>query len=488
MEIKETHMKEKPQYNAKAIMIVLIMGSFISLFNETILNVAFPTLMVEMQITATTAQWLTTGYVLVVGILVPVTAFLIHTFTTKQLFLSAMTLFLVGTILAVFSASFATLLISRLIQASGTGMLIPILMNTALVVTSPEKRGSAIALCISVITLGPALGPVVSGLLLQFFSWHALFIIIIPFLVVCMVFGYIYLENTSIITKPKIDYLSILLSSIGFAGVIFAISSVSTINMVTFFIILAIGLISLILFGRRQLSLKQPILELRSFKYPVFTIGVILVALMQMLIFSMAMIIPLLLQNGLNTSSFVSAIALLPGILVMSILTPFSGKIYDKIGGKALIPGGFALIFIFAFILSRTNPATSIVTIIILYCFICVGISMAMSTSQTNSLNELPLVNQVDGVAILNTATQIAGAFGSALYLGIMTSYQNSYLRNVSNLNNSHIQIGAIYNGFDHSMMAATIIIGCGFILSLYLRYDRKKNAIHAKKIVKIQK
>lgn len=183
METKQTNIKEKTPYNAKAIMIVLLLGSFISLFNETVLNVAFPTLMVEMHITANTAQWLTTGYVLVVGILVPVTAFLINTFTTKQLFMSAMTLFLLGTIFAVFSTSFTTLLISRLIQASGTGMLIPIMMNTALVVTSSEKRGSIIALCISVITLGPALGPIVSGLLLQSFNWHALFIIIIPFLI-----------------------------------------------------------------------------------------------------------------------------------------------------------------------------------------------------------------------------------------------------------------------------------------------------------------
>ena len=165
-------LKQNKKCNSKAIMIVLIIGSFISLFNETILNVALPKLMVEMNITASTAQWLTSGYILVVGILVPVTAFLIHTFTTKQLFLSAMTLFLIGTIMAAFATSFAALLISRIIQASGTGMLIPIMMNTILVVNPHEKRGSAIAICTSAITLGPALGPVVSGLLLQFYNWH----------------------------------------------------------------------------------------------------------------------------------------------------------------------------------------------------------------------------------------------------------------------------------------------------------------------------
>ena len=477
MESEKNYIKAAGSYNTKAIMIVLLIGSFISLFNETILNVAFPTLMVEMHITATTAQWLTTGYVLIVGILVPVTAFLIHTFTTKQLFLSAMTLFLIGTIMALFSTSFSALLISRLIQASGTGMLIPILMNTALVVNPPQKRGSAMALCISVITLGPALGPTVSGLLLQYFNWHSLFILLIPIIITCMICGYIFLENTSVITKPKIDYLSILLSTVGFAGAIYAISSIGTVSTSTVIIVFLIGFISLILFGRRQLSLKQPILELRLFKNSVFTIGVLLIVIMQMLQFSMGIIIPMLLQNGLKTSSFISGFALLPAILVMAILTPFVGKLYDKIGGKLLISVGFIIICISTFILSSISPLTSISTITIIYCFICVGIAMSMSPIQTSALNELEHKNQADGVAILNTAMQLAGAFGTALYLGIMTSYQNSYLKNVVSPNDSQNQVSAIYEGFNHSLIIAAIIIAIGFILTLLLKPDNSQTA-----------
>ena len=478
MEAKKTNQKVKPSYNVKAIMAVLITGSFISLFNETILNVALPKLMVEMNITASTAQWLTSGYILVVGMLVPVTAFLIHSFTTKQLFLSAMTLFLSGTILAVFSTSFALLLISRLIQASGTGMLIPIMMNTVLVVNPPEKRGSAIAICTSVITLGPALGPVVSGLILQYFDWPVLFIIIIPILIICMILGYLFLGNTSEITKPKIDYLSILLSSIGFAGVIYSISSVGSMSMLNILIILAIGILSLILFSKRQLKLHEPILELRLFKYPTFTIGVILIVIMQMLVFSMAMIIPMLLQDGLKTSSFVSAIAFLPSVLSIAIVTPFAGRIYDKIGGKILIPSGLVIMFIFALLLSRITPSTSIVMIIGLYCVICIGMAMSMSPSQTSALNELSNKHQADGVAIVNTASQIAGALGSALYLGIMTAYQSNYLKNVSDPNSSQNQINALYNGFNHSLLAATIIFAAGFVLSLFLRPDNKRTTI----------
>ena len=205
------------KYNAKSMMFVLLFGGFLGMFNETILNVAFPKLMTEMHISAITAQWLTTGYVLVVGILVPVTAFLMHTFTTKQLYVTAMSLFLLGTLCAVLSNSFTGLLISRLVQALGTGMLVPIMMNSALVITPFEKHGSIMGLCVAVLTLGPALGPTVSGLLLQSFSWHVLFILLIPFIIICIIGGCMFLQNTSIITNPKIDCLSIVLSCIGFA-------------------------------------------------------------------------------------------------------------------------------------------------------------------------------------------------------------------------------------------------------------------------------
>lgn len=465
IEFQET----KPvHYNAKAMMFVLLFGCFIGMFNETILNVALPKLMSGMHISAITAQWLATGYVLVVGVLVPITAFLMHTFTTKKLYVSAMVLFLIGTVCAALSTSFTLLLVSRLIQALGAGMLVPIMMSSALVVTPPEKHGSIMGLCVSVLTLGPALGPTVSGFLLQSFSWHILFMLLIPFIVICIIGGLIFLQNTSEITKPKIDFLSIVLSSIGFAGIIYAVSSASTSSLPSTVIIFVIGLISLIIYGKRQLSLKQPILEIRSFKYPIFTIGVFLIMIIQMFQFSMNMIIPLLMQNGLKTSSFISALVLLPGILVGAILTPLNGAIFDKKGGKILIPAGFAIILIFTFLLSRCTPSTSILQITIMYCLIMIGQSMTMSPSQTIALNQLPPKNNPDGVAIVNTAMQVAGALGSALFVGVMTAFQTSYLKT------SHNGTKAIFNGFNHSVTVAAALMAIGFILSLKLASKSK--------------
>ncbi|MCB2299175.1 MDR family MFS transporter [Clostridium tagluense] len=476
MELKKNNFEQDKKYNVKAMMAVLLFGGFLSLFNETLLNVAFPSLMAEMHVTATTIQWLATGYVLVVGILIPITAFLIHSFNTKPLFLSAMILFLVGTILAVFSTSFPALLISRMIQATGTGMLIPIMMNTALVINPPEKRGSAMGLCVCAILVGPALGPIVSGTILHFLNWQFLFIMLIPLSLISIITGAMFLENVSVITKPKIDYLSIALSTIGFAGTIYGISSIndSNGNNLTIIISFAFGIIALIFFTKRQLSLKQPMLELRVFKQPIFTLCITLLIIAQMIQFSMNMLLPLVLQNGLNTSSLTAALVLLPAAVIDCLVTPIAGKIFDRFGGKVLIPVGLFIICIFMWLLSHIGVSTSIKTIAILYSFVCLGVALSLSPSQTNALNQLSSGQQADGVAITNTAIQLAAAIGSTLFVGLTTAGQNNFLNNISSGNTAEFKVQALYSGFRYSTKAAVIVIVIGFILSLFLRRDVK--------------
>jgi MFS transporter, DHA2 family, lincomycin resistance protein len=476
MEHEGNNFKEN-KYNVKAILTVLLFGGFLSLFNETILNVAFAKLMVEMDVTANTVQWLATGYVLIVGILVPVTAFLIHSYTTRKLFLSAMILFLIGSIFAVFSTSFTTLLISRMIQATGTGMLIPIMMNTALVITAPEKRGSTMGLCVCAILFGPALGPIVSGALLQFFPWQSLFIMLVPLALISIISAALLLKNVSEITKPKIDYLSIILSTIGLSGVIYGISSINDMNVDKLIVIISFtaGIIGLFFFVKRQLLLKQPMLELRAFKHPIFSICVILVIITQMVVFSMNMLLPLLLQNGLNTSPLTAALVLLPSIIISGLTTPIAGMIFDKIGGKRLIPVGYLIICIFMWLLSHIGSSTPIITITILYCFVGLGTALVGPSTQTNALNQLSRENQADGIAITSTAIQIAAALGSTLFVGLMSAGQNSFLNNTVSGITAQIKLQAIYSGFRYSLTAAVMIVVIGFILSLFLRYDVKK-------------
>ena len=454
-------MKTTKKINARVIIAVLVFSAFIATFNETILNVALSDIMKEMNVTAGTVQWLITAYMIVTSVMVPVTAFLIQTFKTKNLFLSALGLLLLGTVCAAFSGSFAMLIISRMIQASGTGMMIPIMMNTALIVSPKEKIGASMAACVCAISLGPAFGPTFSGIMLQYFSWHALFIILIPVIALAMILGQVFLDNVSEISKPKIDYLSIILSTIGLGTVIYGISSVTEGNVKITLLSFIIGILCIIIFVKRQFKLTDPMLNLSPFKYPKFVIGVLLVMISMMTMFTMNVMLPMYLQGSLGTTSFVAALALLPAVLCNGIATSIGGKIYDKFGVKWLVPVGVGIMAIFVFILSQSNSETALIKVIITYICVCIGVGFTMSPSQTHSLNQLPKEYYPHGVAIVNTLQQVSAAIGSSLFMGIMSAVQLKTLAsgNVTN------QV-AVATGFSSATMVAVGITVVGFILS----------------------
>lgn len=454
-------LKVTKKLNAKGIIAVLVFSAFIATFNETILNVALSGIMKEMNVTAGTAQWLITAYMIVTSVMVPVTAFLILTFKTRQLFLSALGLLLIGTISAACSGSFVMLVISRMLQATGTGMMIPVMMNTVLLVAPKEKMGTIMAICGCAISLGPAFGPTFAGVVLQYFSWHVLFIILIPVIILAMVIGKLILVDVGEITKPKIDYLSIILSTLGVGNLIYGISSFSEGNIMITLLNFIIGLICMVIFVKRQISLKEPMLNLSPFKYSKFVIGVILVMISMMINFTMNVMLPIFMEGAIGTTSFIAAMALLPAVICMSFATPIGGKIYDKYGVKVLIPVGLALIAGFLFILANSNNQTSLMKIIIAYMCVCVGVGFTMSPSQTHSLKQLPKEYYPHGVAIVNTLQQISAAIGSSLFIGIMSAVQIKTLA-AGNITNE----AAVATGFSSASMVAFGIAIAGLILS----------------------
>lgn len=469
MESKNTQKK----INTNAIIAVLVFSGLIATFNETILNVALSPLMVEFNVTAGTIQWLITAYMIVVAVSVPVTAFLIQSFKTKQLFLTAMAILLVGTICAFSSGSFTMLLISRIVQAIGTGMMIPLMMNTVLAVAAPQSRGAVMGLCGAALTLGPALGPTVAGIVLQSATWNALFVILLVVIIIAMILGSIFLVNVSHVTKPKMDILSIILSTIGFGGFIYGISSFSAAENITMVAaIFIIGILCLAIFCKRQLSLKQPMLNIRCFKSPVFTIGTLLVMLSMMTVFTMSVMLPMFVQGGIGANSFVAAMVLLPATLISAISTPFAGKIYDKIGPKILLPIGFAIILIPLFILTQANSSTSLMTIIVLFIIVDIGIALVMAPSQTTALSPLARENYPHGVAILNTLQQLSAAIGSSLFIGIMSASQ------LKALSNGVQETAAVSTGFNSSGLILSAFVLVGLILSIALAFIKNKRPV----------
>jgi DHA2 family lincomycin resistance protein-like MFS transporter len=470
-------LKNTKKINTTAIIAVLVFSAFIATFNETVLNVALSGIMKEMNVTAGTVQWLITAYMIVTSVMVPVTAFLIQTFKTKQLFLSALGLLLIGTICAACSGSFIMLLISRMVQASGTGMMIPIMMNTVLVAAPKEKVGSIMAICVCAITLGPAFGPTVAGVMLQYFSWHALFIMLIPVIVAAMILGKILLADVSEITKPKIDYLSIILSTIGLGALIYGISSITGSDTKVTIASFLVGIICMIVFIKRQNILEEPMLNLSPFKYTKFVIGSILVMVSMMITFTMNVMLPLFMEGSLGATSFIAALGLLPAVIANGIAASIGGRIYDKFGVKVLLPVGMGIIAIFTLILAISNSETSLVKIIITYICVCIGVGFTMSPSQTHALKQLPKEYYPHGVAIVNTLQQVSAAIGSSLFIGIMSAVQLKTLA-AENIANEV----AIASGFSSGTMVAFGITVVGLILSV--AFGRENREAEGKKTI----
>ncbi|WP_179033432.1 DHA2 family efflux MFS transporter permease subunit [Paenibacillus kribbensis] len=471
---------EPTTFKVLPIMIALLLSGFIGMFSETALNIALNDLMQILHITTATAQWLTTAFLLTLGILVPVSGLLLQTFTTRQLFVASLLFSIAGCLVAALAPTFSVLLIARILQAVGTALLLPLMFNTILIIFPAEKRGAAMGIIGLVIMFAPAVGPTIAGLVLQNLSWHWIFWISLPFLVLSLIFGILFMQNVSKITKPKIDILSILLSSIGFGGVVFGFSKSGeggegwTSPVVLLPVI--IGLIALILFSMRQLKMKQPMLNLRVFKYPMFVIGVVMIFLCMMTILSTMLILPLFLQKGLALSALTAGLVLLPGGIINGLLSPIMGSLFDKFGPKWLVIPGLAIVVAVLFFLSGITTTSAIVLIIVLHCCLMIGISMIMMPAQTNGLNQLPLELYPDGTAIMSTLQQVAGAIGTAIAVSILSKGMESYLSQSRMPESVNEMANAMVFGSQHSFFFAMIVSVIGLFLAFFIR------RVHVKK------
>ncbi|MFD2168867.1 MDR family MFS transporter [Tumebacillus lipolyticus] len=456
------------------ILISLIIGAFFSILNETLLNIAFPQLVVELGVSPSTLQWLATGYMLVVGVLVPASALLVQWFTTRQMFLGAMILFAIGTLICGIAPQFSFLLFGRLLQAAGTGLMLPVLMNTILVLYPPEKRGAAMGSIGLVIMFAPAIGPTLSGLILESLQWRWLFFLVLPFAIFSIVFASIYLKNVSTPTKPKVDVWSIILSTIGFGGIVYGFSSSGEGNggwsNPEVYGTVLVGGIALLLFTIRQLRLQEPLMDLRAFKFPMFSLTTILLIIMMMTLFSTMTLLPFLFQGALGLTVFASGLLMLPGSLLNGLISPITGKLFDKFGPRALVIPGSAFLVIIMWFFTQVSADTSKMTFLILHICMMVSISMIMMPAQTNGLNQLPPRYYPHGTAILNTLQQVAGAIGVAFFISVMSSGQRNFLEQSSDptapLQLAQAMVAGVHNAF---------VIGFGFavlalVLALFLK------------------
>ncbi|MFD3262237.1 DHA2 family efflux MFS transporter permease subunit [Paenibacillus lentus] len=459
------------------IIISLLIGAFVGILNETLLGNALPELMRAFSVTPSTIQWLSTAYMLVVGVLVPITAVIQQWFTTKQLFLTAMITFLAGTLLAAVAPSFGFLLAGRIVQALGTGLLLPITMNTILLIFPPEKRGGAMGLIGLVMMFAPALGPTLSGVIIDSLNWRWLFYAVIPFAAISIIVGAKYLTNVMEIRKPKIDIFSIILSTLGFGGIVYGFSKSGDLGWSDpeVYWTLIVGAVSLVWFIIRQLKIKNPILDLRTFKYPVFSLMVVLVVIIMMTMFSTMVLLPMFLQGVLLVTAFKSGLIMLPGSILNGLMAPVSGKLFDKFGPRVVVIPGVLLIAVAMWLFSGIDASVTTGQIIAIHCLLMVAIALVMMPTQTHGLNQLSKDLYPHGTAIFTTLQQVAGSLGTALFISRMSAGQSDYLANSTNPNDQAEIGAAALAGFEAAFTFGLIFAVIAIVVSLFIKRSKQR-------------
>nr|WP_285890876.1 MDR family MFS transporter [Mesobacillus maritimus] len=460
---------QTPDIKVAPLMAVLISGAFVAILNQTLLVTALPHIMHDLHLTENTAQWLTTIFMLVNGIMIPITAFLIETFTTRKLFLTAMGLFIIGTVICAFAPAFGMLMVGRVLQAAGAGIMMPLMQTIFFIIFPIEKRGQAMGLFGLVIAFAPAIGPTLSGYIVDQFPWRVLFFIILPIAILDFLFAYLLLKNVTKQSFPKLDLASIILSTLGFGGILYGFSSAGNYGWTSAHVLIGIivGALTLISFVLRQFKLKQPILEFKVFQYRIFTITTIMGMLVFISMIGGATILPIYMQNMHDYTALQSGLMLLPGAIVMGIMNPITGRIFDKFGAKWLAITGLFLVTVSTFLFTGLTATTSFTFLSVVNAVRMLGISMVMMPVTTAGLNQLPVRLIPHGSAMNNTMRQVSASIGTALLVTIMTS---------TALNPMAHGIEGYIHGVNVAFMVAGLLAAAGLVLAFFLKNSSPAN------------
>ncbi|MGK9147259.1 DHA2 family efflux MFS transporter permease subunit [Plantibacter flavus] len=414
---------------SKLLIGLLLVSAFVVILNETIMGVALPRLMEDLDITASSAQWLTTGFMLTMAVIIPATGFLLERFSLRTMFITAMVLFSAGTLIAALSPGFNVLLIGRVVQASGTAIMMPLLMTTVLNVVPVNARGRTMGAISIVISVAPAIGPTVSGLILSVLDWRWMFWIVLPIALISLILGAVLVRNVTEPRRVRFDAFSLVLSAFAFGGLIFGLSSIGESAEghapMPVWVPLAVGVLALVAFIMRQRGLAREdraFMDLRTFANRTFTVSIILVAIVMMALFGSLIVLPIYLQSVLQLDTLSTGLLLLPGGATMAALAPLVGSLFDRFGPRPLvIPGAFAVSGAL-WMLTTLGEESAVGMVIAVHVLLSAGLAFMFTPLLTSALGSLRAELYPHGSAIVGTVQQLAGAAGTALFITMMST------------------------------------------------------------------
>jgi DHA2 family lincomycin resistance protein-like MFS transporter len=402
---------------------VAAFAAFIATFNETFLNVALAPIMQSCAVDAPVVQWLTTAYMLGAAVMVPVSAFAYRSLPTRPLFVGTVGLLVAGSLVcALAGASFEMLLAGRIVQALGTGLLIPIGMNITLEVAPREKLGAYMGLMGAMTTIGPSSSVLIAGLLLAMGDWHLLFWVFAALSALCLLSGCVFLGNIARLTHPRLDAASVALAALGLVGVLYGVSTAFGGEALAALGAGLLGVIMLALFVHRQGRLAQPLIDLSTLRIAPFAVGVIVNMLSLITMFAMNIIIPIFMQSVLGVPALSASLTLFPAIALSCVLSPLAGRVYDRYGASVLLPLGFLLLGVFACALSLLIAGGDVLLLAVLYVPVIGGSALIIGPVQSLALSKLSHEQSAHGITVMSTGFQVAGCLGSSLFVGIFSA------------------------------------------------------------------
>lgn len=416
-------MQSTKHYRVGLILTIFTIGAFITVLNQTLLFTAFPKIMATFSVSASTVQWLTTAYMLVNGVLIPVTAFLIGRFTTRQLTLFAIGAFTIGTLASGLATSFTMLLISRLVQAIGAGILVPLMQVVMFTIVDKSKRGTIMGLIGLATAFAPAIGPTLSGIIVNSLSWRFLFWLILPIAGVLLVATLFGMQNVGRVNRNlKLDYASVLSSTLGFGLLLYGTGIVNQ-STVWGLLLIVVGVLAIAWFIHRQNTLENPMLEFGVFKNRQFSLSLILVVLSFIALMGPQTTIPTLIQATMHQSALTSALVLLPGAIANGVASLVAGRLFDRVGGKVLGLIGSVVIVISMVPYIFIEARTSLITLSLFFILTMIGNSLIMMPLMTEGLNVLPETLLTHGTAMMNTFRQVGGSIGIGILVSVQTVF-----------------------------------------------------------------
>ena len=430
---------------------VMLSGALLAVLNLTLLSPALPTIMADLGIERTTAQWLTSGYSLVEACVIPLSAYLMGRFPMRKLFIAGMCIFGAGSLLAAFAPAFPFLLAGRMLQATCTGMVMPMVSTVILLVFPREKRGTAMGMIGLIIGFAPAIGPSLSGLLVDHLGWRALFGVVAALTVVVIALAFAFLKNFGEFRRTSFDVLSVVLSTCGLLCLLYGLSTVSSAsNLALSAALIVVGAVVVALYARRQTRLDEPMLHIDILKTRRYATAVVTIMLLQAALMGLEVLMPLYIQDVRGYSATVSGVAMLPGALIGAIAGVFAGRLFDRYGvRKVAIPGACVMIA-GAFVLTCLGMESHIVMVTAAYTTMALGLQFITTPLNTWGVNSLDNAMVQHAQPLSNTLNQVAGSFGTALLVSISSI--------ATQMTADQGELASSFNG-DHAAFTATFCL-----------------------------